>query len=119
MNITKFKNRILNVAISTNDKGKRQATRIITTDSQRSTASPTPRRDSIQTNGGSPAPQDEKAARIADIQARTLALLNVPDTLNDTRVRALAEPYGELVKVSLRPDHQGKIGLTNNPHSSI
>ncbi|KAJ5692946.1 hypothetical protein N7462_002369 [Penicillium macrosclerotiorum] len=40
---------------------------------------------------------------------RTLALMNVPDTVNDARIRALAEPFGTLVKIILRPDHQGAI----------
>lgn len=31
----------------------------------------------------------------------------MPDTVNDARIRALAEQYGPLVKVALRPDHQG------------
>ena len=44
-----------------------------------------------------------------DRQARTIALMNVPDTLNDSRIRAMAEKYGDLVKIVLRPDHQGAI----------
>lgn len=40
---------------------------------------------------------------------RTLALMNVPDTVNDARIRALVEPLGRLVKIILRPDHQGAI----------
>ncbi|KAI5305947.1 hypothetical protein KEM56_002782 [Ascosphaera pollenicola] len=41
--------------------------------------------------------------------ARTIALMNVPDTVNDARIRTLAEKYGPLVKLSLRPDHAGAI----------
>ncbi|KAM0141686.1 hypothetical protein ACHAO1_001525 [Botrytis cinerea] len=40
---------------------------------------------------------------------RTITLLNVPDTVNDARIRAIAEPFGTIVKVVLRPDHQGAI----------
>lgn len=40
---------------------------------------------------------------------RTLILLNIPDTINDARIRALAEQHGELVKVALRLNHQGAI----------
>jgi RNA recognition motif-containing protein len=40
---------------------------------------------------------------------RTIALMNIPDTVNETRVRALVEPFGRLVKISLRPDHQGAV----------
>lgn len=35
--------------------------------------------------------------------------MNIPDTVNDARIRALVEPYGQLVKIILRPDHQGAI----------
>lgn len=35
--------------------------------------------------------------------------MNIPDTVNDSRLRAIAEPYGSLVKIVLRPDHQGAI----------
>jgi squamous cell carcinoma antigen recognized by T-cells 3 len=35
--------------------------------------------------------------------------MNVPDTINDSRIRAIAEPYGNLIKMALRPDHQGAI----------
>lgn len=44
-----------------------------------------------------------------DRRARTIALMNVPDTVNDRRLRAIAETYGDLVKIVLRPDHQGAI----------
>ncbi|ESZ96509.1 hypothetical protein SBOR_3131 [Sclerotinia borealis F-4128] len=40
---------------------------------------------------------------------RTITLLNVPDTINDARIRAIAEPFGNVTKVVLRPDHQGAI----------
>ncbi len=45
----------------------------------------------------------------AEIQQRTITLLNIPDTVNDTRIRALCEPYGKIVKLSLRLDHSGVI----------
>ena len=35
--------------------------------------------------------------------------MNVPDTVNSDRIRVLAEEHGALVKVQLRPDHQGAI----------
>lgn len=92
---------------------KRQATTIVTSNS-RSSNSPSP--ELARAEGA----DDETASSIAstnhdhspsasDIQSRTLALLNVPDTVNDSRIRALAELYGVLVKVVLRPDHQGAI----------
>ncbi|KAK8015595.1 RNA recognition motif domain-containing protein [Apiospora marii] len=44
-----------------------------------------------------------------EIQDRTVALLNVPDTVNDARLRALAEKHGDIVKLVLQPNHQGAI----------
>ena len=36
-----------------------------------------------------------------------MAIMNVPDTMKDTRLRAIVEKHGEVVKLVLRPDHQG------------
>lgn len=46
---------------------------------------------------------------VGDRDSRTLALMNVPDTVNDARIQGLVEPFGRLVKIILRPDHQGAI----------
>lgn len=113
MNLKLFKTRILNVSLSTANLAKRQATTIITSNS-RASNSPSPELARVEEGGddtASPtasADNDHKPSP-SDIQARTIALLNVPDTVNDSRIRALAEPYGALVKVVLRPDHQGAI----------
>ncbi|KAB8295294.1 hypothetical protein EYC80_007199 [Monilinia laxa] len=40
---------------------------------------------------------------------RTITLLNIPDTVNDARIRAIAAPFGTITKIVLRPDHQGAI----------
>lgn len=40
---------------------------------------------------------------------RTFALIGIPDTINDARVRALVTPHGQLNKLTLRPDHGGAI----------
>ncbi|CAF9932332.1 MAG: Splicing factor [Alectoria fallacina] len=113
MNLTNLGNRILNVSISTNDKSKRKQNRIVTSTStsQRGTASPAPNMNDDTHSAASPAPSTNSAgqSKFSEIQSRTLALLNIPDTVNDARIRALTEPYGELVKVSLRPNHQGAI----------
>ena len=114
MNLTQFKQRVLNVMMSTNDQSKRQETRIITSASQRSTASPGPEYHPVSINGdkhsaASPTPPTDAKSKHAEIQSRTIALLNIPDTVNEARIRVLAEPYGELVRVSLRLDHQGVI----------
>ena len=114
MNLTRFHGRALNVSLSTNDMAKRQTSHIIisASNSQRGSNSPAP---DAQSNGirpriGSPDAKDAGASnQSAEIQSRTLALMNVPDTVNDSRIRALAQEYGDLVKVVLRPDHQGAI----------
>ncbi len=112
-NLTTLGNRVLNVSISTNDKFKRQQNRIITSSSasQRGTTSPSPHINGDAHSAASPTPPTNSSgqSKFAEIQSRTLALLNVPDTVNDARIRALVEPYGELVKVSLRPNHHGAI----------
>ncbi|KAJ5248068.1 hypothetical protein N7524_012028 [Penicillium chrysogenum] len=46
---------------------------------------------------------------VGDHAQRTLALMNVPDTVNQARIRTLVEPYGRLVAINLRPEHQGAI----------
>lgn len=113
MNLKKLKSRELYVSISTNDLAKRQANPVRKS-MPRSTVSPSP--GPPNTNGEVDCAastissiKDELKPSKPDIQARTIALLNVPDTVNDARVRALAENYGAIVKVTLRPDHQGAI----------
>lgn len=113
MDNTKLKRRVMSVEIASKSVAKRQATTIIQAPS-RSSASPSP--DIATTNGDketatSAAPSANISAKpsYAEIQERTVALLNVPDTVNDARIRALAEPFGPLVKIELRPDHQGAV----------
>lgn len=65
-----------------------------------STKATSPDGDAGTTNG----------AKRADIQARSIAILGLPDTVNDARVRALVEKRGgEIVKLVLRPDRGGAI----------
>lgn len=113
MNLTKLGDRVLNVSISTNDMSKRKQNRIVisTSTSQRGTASPAPHMNGDTHSVASPTPPINSAgqSKFSEIQSRTLALLNIPDTVNDARIRALTEPYGKLVKISLRPNHQGAI----------
>jgi hypothetical protein len=109
MNGRKFKSRELHVEISSKVLNKRQATLVVNhverprSQSTGEAASPsgmstssTPAGDAVQTTGHR--------------GARTVALMNVPDTVNDSRIKELGEKLGgPLVKVSLRPDHQGAI----------
>ncbi|KAL8890367.1 MAG: hypothetical protein Q9215_002464 [Flavoplaca cf. flavocitrina] len=110
---TKFMGRTITVEIATKAPTKRQATTIVQGNA-RSSNSPSP---GIQiTNGdqptvGSPgaSANDGIKPSSAEIKARTVVLLNVPDTVNDARIQALAERYGPLVKIVLRPDHSGAV----------
>lgn len=100
-----FRGRPLRVKLSTPTGAKRQATTIISQIGR--SKSP-----SMEPNGGAASPatsmgQDD--VPIGDRKLRTLGLMNIPDTVNDARIRALVEPYGNLVKIILRPDHQGAI----------
>ncbi|KAJ5492968.1 hypothetical protein N7539_001714 [Penicillium diatomitis] len=92
--------RQITVSLSGNTGAKRIASTIISQVASASSASPPP-----ETNGGGPRPVETIGGR----SERTLALMNIPDTVNDARVRALVEPFGRLVKIVLRPDHQGAI----------
>ena len=106
LNMTTWKGRQLLVAESTNDAEKRQVA-LRTSRSQSAATSPGPPSyaERTQQHSASPGVQERKA----EIQARTFALLNVPDTVNDARIRTIVEPHGEVVRIILRPDHQGAI----------
>ncbi|KAI9730629.1 MAG: Splicing factor [Claussenomyces sp. TS43310] len=43
----------------------------------------------------------------AVLAKRTITLHNIPDTVNDARIKALAERYGDVVKLVLRPEISG------------
>ncbi len=114
MNLKFLKSRQLYVSISTSDLAKRQAIMAKKT-MPRASISPSPGPADVNVdigNATSPSSsikiESSRPSKI-EIQARTVAFLNVPDTVNDARIRALAEPYGAVVKVILRPDHQGAI----------
>ena len=109
MNLKDFKGRLINVNIAkSNFKGvKRQATTIFNSTSPE----PAPvemQHDLPAATADSPASTAQPPKRIpSDHHSRTLALLDVPDTVNDARIRALMEPYGPLKKIVLRPDRGG------------
>lgn len=92
-----FRSRPLQVKLSSPQGAKRSSTAIVSR--VRRSQSPA---GEVNGTKHEDSPTGERAAR-------TLGLMNVPDTVNDARIRALVEPYGALVKVILRPDHQGAI----------
>lgn len=102
MDQKEFRSRPLRVRLASATGAKRQSTKIVSHIGQ--SKSP-----SVEPNGiaGSPPPSSTNAS--GDKQQRTIGLMNIPDTVNDARIQAIAEPYGQIIKVILRPDHQGAI----------
>lgn len=99
MNEVEFRSRPLHVKLSAPNGAKRTATTVVSRVA--GSQSPAP-----EINGTALPELEEPTGERRD---RTLGLMNVPDTVNDARIRALIEPYGKLVKIVLRPDHQGAI----------
>jgi squamous cell carcinoma antigen recognized by T-cells 3 len=104
MNGSELRGRSLHVEPSARAGVKRQATTIFS------------RVERSKSPSAVASPAAESVASVDDVQIthgdrheRTLALMDVPHTVNDARIRALAEKYGKLVKLSLRPDHQGAV----------
>ena len=98
MNLKEFKSRILSVSVSHSRNTKRHATTII------QSASPEPSTLHDGANGTANPTNKPPSQR-----ERTIALMNIPDTVNDARIRALVEPYGPLKKIILMPEHSGAI----------
>ncbi|KAL4799696.1 hypothetical protein BDV19DRAFT_235201 [Aspergillus venezuelensis] len=97
---TPIRNRAIQVRISAPQGAKRNAVTVISRVG--TSQSPGPEMNGAASPGELEEPTGER-------RDRTLGLMNVPDTVNDARIRALVEPYGQLVKIILRPDHQGAI----------
>ncbi|KAI0376888.1 hypothetical protein F5Y04DRAFT_195381 [Hypomontagnella monticulosa] len=103
---TKFKSQILAVEISKETNFKPTAT----SKGDRVSASPAPSGDGDVTMGDGPGESGGgQKPTPKEIQERTMAIMNVPDTVNDARIRVVVEKHGEIVKLVLRPDHQGAI----------
>ncbi|KAI1104385.1 hypothetical protein F4804DRAFT_193292 [Jackrogersella minutella] len=104
---TKFKSQILQVESSKETNFKPFATNR----GDRASASPAPSGDSdvMMTDGRDGSRDGSQKPTHTEIQQRTIAIWNIPDTVNDARVRAIAEVHGEVAKLVLRPDHQGAI----------
>ncbi|OAA72760.1 Nucleotide-binding, alpha-beta plait [Akanthomyces lecanii RCEF 1005] len=100
LNNTKFRHQILQVSLSKVSKVKTTAktTTAATVDSEGDS--------SMETSAAS---KNNNAATVGDIGARTIALLGLPDTVNDARVQKLVEPFGSLVRLVMQPMHGGAI----------
>ncbi|KAI0146270.1 putative pre-mRNA splicing factor [Xylariaceae sp. FL1272] len=102
---TKFKNNIISVELCKETNFKP------TTSSRGDHASPAPSADGdtpMQDGGGETA-TNGKGPTLREIQERSISIMNLPDTVNDARVRALAEKHGAVSKLTLRPDRAGAI----------
>src|SRR5438034_10029515 len=103
MDQQEFRSRPLHVRLSVHTGPKRYPTTVVSR--VRRSKSP------IKANGLSTSPSDSGSADrpIGERRLRTLSLMNIPDTVNDARIHSLVSPYGPIVKIVLRPDHQGAI----------
>ncbi|KAM0277309.1 hypothetical protein ACHAQH_005900 [Verticillium albo-atrum] len=103
LNNTKFRTSIMTVALSTPLNFKRTAA----VSGDRNSASPAPSRDHEgdeamhDTNGDSKGPTREEVA------ARSIALLDIPDTVNDARVKEIVEKIAGFTSLILQPSHGG------------
>lgn len=55
------------------------------------------------------APSADSHDRLEQRSERTIFLTNIPDTVNEARLRRLAAEYGEVVKCILKTNHQGAV----------
>ncbi|KAK0663670.1 hypothetical protein DIS24_g1076 [Lasiodiplodia hormozganensis] len=90
-----FLRRILRTTISEPKGSKRHATAIISQPS----ASPEPTGDSTATTDMNGTTTSSSADPAKDRHERTIALLNIPDTVNDARTRSMVEPHGSLKEI--------------------
>lgn len=106
MNGSQFRNRALRIELTSADSASakrnlKQSTTIV---------SPSPEPSYTTAHA---APLTTSANGAADSarnhNERTIALMSIPDTVNDARIRALCEAYGALRKIVLIPEHSGAI----------
>ena len=115
-----FKGRILNAKIAQANVGKIQSSTILR--EQNPSATPeadstvqgsqnarSPSEDVKMEDYGASAPSGEAEPAQQRPRQRTLALLNVSDTVNDARIAALCNPFGPLVKIILKPENGGAL----------
>ncbi|GKT51377.1 putative RNA-binding protein2 [Colletotrichum spaethianum] len=110
----KLRSSIMTVQISTPSNFKRTAA------VSKEGASPAPSRDEegdetmadINGDGGS----RQAGPNRAEIASRTIALLGIPDTVNDARVKEIVEKIGGFKSLVLQPSHGGaKIEFEDEP----
>ncbi|KAL0930231.1 pre-mRNA splicing factor [Colletotrichum truncatum] len=109
----KLRNSIMTVQISTPSNFKRTAI------ASKERDSPAPSRDQegdeemTDSNGDS---AHQPGPNRAEIASRTIALLGIPDTVNDARVKEIVEKIGGFKSLVLQPSHGGaKIEFEDEP----
>lgn len=113
LNNKPLKSRVINVSIATDKSSakKDSTTKVIQNPAGSPAADGTPngsetaeeRRGSVSSDKG----LNEETAKTR--RERTMALLNLPDTVNDARVQSFLETFGPLRKITLRRDKAGAI----------
>lgn len=117
LNGVQLKSRILDVSIAQANPGKQKPGNALDTSRGSTPGSDHGHHrtngDSMDTasppaSGGAGSPPTSVPS-FDDIRKKTLGVMNIADTVNDTKIREMFEKYGPLRKVALRPDHQGAI----------
>ncbi|KAI6768234.1 hypothetical protein HG530_006243 [Fusarium avenaceum] len=106
MNNTKLRSQILEVALSKESKVKPISKTIVTDNARGSPAPSSHDAEGDETMQDAPNEVQNKPTS-EDIFARTIALMGLPDTVNNARVRALVEPLGAIVKLIVSPGNGG------------
>ncbi|TGJ82384.1 hypothetical protein E0Z10_g6397 [Xylaria hypoxylon] len=106
---TKFKSQLLEVELSKETNYRPSATMRGDPSSRDPSLAPSGDGDIAMPDEPGNTQQKDQKPTPAEIQARTMAIMNIPDTINDARIRALAEKFGSIVKLVLRPDHAGAV----------
>ncbi|WYZ42023.1 hypothetical protein EsH8_V_000918 [Colletotrichum jinshuiense] len=111
----KLRNSIMSVQISTPSIFKRTAA------ISKEGASPAPSRDeegdqTMADSNGDASQARQAGPNRAEIASRTIALLGIPDTVNDARVKEIVEKVGGFKSLILQPSHGGaKIEFEDEP----
>ncbi|KAI9889747.1 MAG: Splicing factor [Vezdaea aestivalis] len=102
MDKQKLQGRSLSVQIAVLDFAKNKDT-----STSKGAASPTNDSAPVSRSSSVAPKQSQKKPSYQEIQERTVVILNVPDTLSEARIQAIAQTFGTIVKVTLSPSHQG------------
>ncbi|KIX00594.1 uncharacterized protein Z518_09659 [Rhinocladiella mackenziei CBS 650.93] len=71
--------------------------------------SPSMRSDGNHESAPSRKPSDHVVSSIEERRQRTIAICDVPDTVNESRIKAIAEKIGPVYKVILKTNHRGAL----------